>query len=401
MTWIDNIETVVFTIITGDNISYTPKWRNATKEVEYNASIFEFVDIEGSLVIRKKAKGRRFELEFYFDGENSIIQGNNFEISARNSKNWTIKHPFYGDFKCQPIALKQDDSTLNVSRFNASVIETITDKYPTYTEIIPDKIEEQLIITNRKQAEAFENSKELDKNELQDNVESFDAIFSKIIDSDNELLEFKSLVSDAVIEITSNISDANSILLSIQQLINYPATIEQTIEVRFKAFKESFDNLINYYSGNKNQFEAIAGGIIAAMQLSSSLNIGDSYETRSKVTLQQDQLSEVYSEYIEFLDSLQTERADSGNSYIPNYLGINALNTIVNLSISNLYNIAFSAKQEREYILESDNNVINLTHRFYGLDKNDVNLNKFISINNIGLNELLNIKQGRKIIYYV
>jgi hypothetical protein len=186
-----------------------------------------------------------------------------------------------------------------------------------------------------------------------------------------------------------------------QALINYPATIIQTIESRFKAFEEAFDNLINSFSGNKNQFEAVAGSIIAAMQLASSTNIGLEYETRNKVLLQQEKLIEKYNECIAFLDSLQTDRADSDDSYIPNYYGISSLNVLVNLSISNLFEIAFNAKQEREYTLPEDSNVVLLTHKFYGLDKNDVNLDKFILSNNIGLNELLNIRKGRKVIYYV
>jgi len=401
MSWIDNIETVVFTIITGDNKSYTPKWKNATKDVEYNASIFEFVEVEGSLVVRKKPKGRRFDLEFYFDGENAIDLGNNFETSARNSRNWTIKHPFYGDFKCQPLSLKQDNSALNISKFNVSVIETITSKYPTYTPIITDRIEEQLNITNENQIQALSDSKELDKNEMLASVNSMDTTFSNIITSSEELLEFKNLVSEATTEIGLTISTATSILQSVQSIINYPATIEQTIEARFTAFKEVYDNLIMSFTNNKNQFEALAGGMIAAMQFSSSNNINDSYETRTRVLIQQENLINTYNDYVEFLDSLQTDRADSDYSYIPNYIGQESLNTLMNLASSNLFEIAFEAKQEREYILEDDNNVINLTHRFYGLDKNDVNLNKFISVNNIGLNELLNIKKGRKIIYYV
>lgn len=401
MSWIDDIETIIFTIITGDKKSYTPKWRNASKNVEYNVSIFEFIEVEGSLAIKKKPKGRRFDLEFYFDGENAVIDGNNFELSARNSNDWEIKHPYYGNFKCQPLSLSQDNSILNVSRFTVPVIETITNKYPTYTPIISDRIEEQLSITNENQAQAFNDSKELVKNELISNVEAMEMRFSSIIENDDELLEFKKLVSDAIIEINSTISDGNSILTSIQALINYPSTIIQTIEARFNAFKESFETLISSFTGNKNQFEALGGSIIASMMFSSVNNINDSYETRNRVLEHQYDLISVYNRYIDFLDSLQTDRADSIYSYIPSYIGLNNLNSLVNLAISNLYSIAFDAKQEREYILERDDNIINLTHRFYGLDKNDVNLERFIAINDIGLNELLTIKQGRKIIYYV
>jgi len=401
MSWIDDIENITLTITTGDGKSWEPKWKNASKEVEYNASVFEFVNVEGSLVLRQKPKGRKFELELYFDGENAVTIGNSFEQSARDSRIWTIKHPFYGDFKCQPLNLKQDNSGLNVSKFSITVIETITDAYPKTSVVFVDEIESQLVITNEAQANAFNNSKELEKVSLQNDVQTLDTYLSKIIKTGEELKEFKTAVSDAVIEITNVTSSGLTILRAIQSIINYPATIEQTIEARFIALKEAFNTIIDTFTGNKNQFEAVAGGLVAAMYVASSTNITDDYDTRVLVFNQQDRLSEVYNEYVTYLDSLQTDRADSDDSYIPSFDGLNELNKLAGLTMSNLYDIAFSAKQEREYTLDKDSNPILLTHKFYGLDKKDVNLNKFIKTNNIGLNELLNIRKGRKIIYYV
>jgi hypothetical protein len=45
--------------------------------------------------------------------------------------------------------------------------------------------------------------------------------------------------------------------------------------------------------------------------------------------------------------------------------------------------------------------VINITHRFYGLDLADENITRIIDSNNIGINEILEVKKGRKIVYYV
>ena len=49
---------------------------------------------------------------------------------------------------------------------------------------------------------------------------------------------------------------------------------------------------------------------------------------------------------------------------------------------------------------EADTTPINLTHRFYGLDEDDVNLNRFIETNNIGLSEILIVKKDREVVYY-
>ncbi len=401
MSWIDNVENIIFTIITGDGAEWRPKWRNAVKDVEYNASVFEFINISGSLVLRQQPKGKRFDLEFYFDGVNAVINGNNFELSARDKRAWKILHPFYGNFNCQPLSLKQDNSALNVSKFTVPVIETITDSYPQFTKIYTDEIIDSITETNETQAQTYNNSGEFDKITLAQDVAQLDTVFSKIIKTGDELKSFKTLVSNAYIEIINTTGTGLSVMRAMLALINYPATIAQTVNSRFVALKEAFDAIIDSFSGNKNQFETIGGGIITGMFAASTINIENDYEIRANIIDQQNKIIDVYNTYMSFIDSLQTDRADSNDSYAPCFNCINKLSSLLGLTVANLFEIAFGAKQEREYVLDKDNNVITLAHKFYGLDDQDQNIDLFIRTNNIGLNELLNIRKGRKIIYYV
>jgi len=73
---------------------------------------------------------------------------------------------------------------------------------------------------------------------------------------------------------------------------------------------------------------------------------------------------------------------------------------LVNYTISNLFNIAINAKQERSIIVEDDTNLVALAHRFYGLAPDDSTIEDLMLGNKIGLSELLIIKKGRKISYY-
>jgi hypothetical protein len=69
--------------------------------------------------------------------------------------------------------------------------------------------------------------------------------------------------------------------------------------------------------------------------------------------------------------------------------------------LSQLFVIAVGAQQQRRYVLSVDSNPIILSHRFYGPSEDDSNLDRFISQNNIGINEILQLKKGREVIYYV
>jgi hypothetical protein len=98
---------------------------------------------------------------------------------------------------------------------------------------------------------------------------------------------------------------------------------------------------------------------------------------------------------------LQSDNASSPESYIPDANSLIGLNNIINFTISNLYDVALDSKQERSIILEEDSNIFLLTHRFYGLQEDDSSIDQFMDQNEIGLNEMLGIRKGRRIIYYV
>lgn len=410
MSWIEDIQDKVFEIITGDGKSYMPKWRNAVKTREFNVAQYDFINVEGSYVDRRKAKGRKFELEFYFDGESAVDLGNNFELSASDKRKWLVKHPFYGDIYCQPLSIRQDNTQYNVSGFTIPVVETLPEGYPTYNIEFADVIVETQVSANDLQAEAFGGEDLMDRNSLQETADYLDGLFSSMIDDENDLNTFKALVDSAVSDIGNVTASATQVIRSMQALVNYPATVVQTVKSRFTVFTEAVETLIANITGiaatsrtrtQKLEFEAIVGGLITAQQIACSTEIEGSYFTRQDVIDQQDALLSDYDDFLEVLDENQSERADTEDSYVPDFESINEIENIVSISVANLYAIAFEAKQERIFINDKDSNAVLLSHKFYGTDVDDEKLEYFIDTNNIGLNEMLNIRKGREILYYV
>lgn len=98
---------------------------------------------------------------------------------------------------------------------------------------------------------------------------------------------------------------------------------------------------------------------------------------------------------------MQSGTGGNPQDFIPEADTIISLNNIVNFTLANLFNIAVDAKQERQIVLEDDSNFINLTHRLYTMDIDDLNLDELMRNNNLGLNGLLNIKKGTVITYYI
>ena len=65
-----------------------------------------------------------------------------------------------------------------------------------------------------------------------------------------------------------------------------------------------------------------------------------------------------------------------------------------------LFLLSFDARQERNFELTEDSNLILLTHKFMGL-ANDENLETFREINGIKNKELFKVKKGRVIKYFI
>lgn len=410
MSWIDKIKTDL-TITTGDGKSYTPKWLNASKSIEYKIATFEFRNISGTLVKKGLPMGTRYAIEINFDGENHLDVANAFELSAANPGPWTMAHPLYGSVTVQPANLIFDNESLNVSKITGLIIETITEDQSGRTTVsAPDKIvsdisnfnavSENACATQVKEISA-QDSKQLSQNS--DNI--FKQVSKKIKDS-TDASAFLNAYNKVNGIISSGTFDTLSTVRAIRDFTTLPYTFSDLLQNRVNMFALQFEivsnNLSNLFSrSSKRLYENTASNTITGMILSSITNIGAAYDTIDGVFPVMDLILNTYNQYITNLDGLQTENGASPDSFIPDDDTQTILNELVCYAVNELEVIAKGSKQRRDTILQDDDNVISIAHRLYGLQSDDSTIDQLISNNNIGLNELLQLKKGRRIIYYV
>lgn len=408
MGWIDNINEQM-TITTGDGKQYTPEWLDAQITMEFNISQFNFINIPGTKVDRRQPLGNKYNLRVFFQGDNHLEVAEAFRISAGDPRAWNISHPFYGKITVQPLGLSFDFTKYNVSEITGSVMETITDENPK-TSIDPTlKISADKDDLDVAVSEAFSNSiipDSTDKNQLASAQSSYYTEASKqITGTDAEkFLNLYNAAQSAIIEATAEPFNA---ITKIQEFINFPpGLLYTTTQNRITMLENQFVNLNLSVADiiTRNQkivYEANAGVLIANMAIASITPQPGNYGTRNQVISAINTIIANYNLYISLLDSLQTANNGGPTSYIPDAQSITKLNDLINYTVANLFQIAISTKQERSIFIEDDSNIILLTHRFYGLDADDANIEQFILNNGIGLTEMYQIKKGRKIIYYV
>ena len=91
MSWVEKVKRV-FAITTGDGKRFEfDAWMNPTKELPFNVSPFDYVNVPGTDVTRKKPKGRIFNIEVYLQGEDNLDKSEAFEASAKDSRYWTVR----------------------------------------------------------------------------------------------------------------------------------------------------------------------------------------------------------------------------------------------------------------------------------------------------------------------
>jgi len=407
MSWIERIKTG-YTIRTGDGATYTPKWLNPNKSQSFNVSEFNFPNVSGTLVDRRRPKGERYNLELYFDGDDHIDVSAAFALSANNSKAWTITHPIYETLTVQPISIFYDNRDANVTKITGAVIETIGTAKKSKVSAI-DKIRGDKVQIDALQANAYAFDVQpttADITEYKGNLDTLYADGSKSAGTTLDAETYFNAYNAAYSKMDNLISEPLAAVRLAQRMIEAPFIFAQLVQRRFETFmnqvallRRTLDNVLN--RNQKRQYETNVGCIISAMAAATTVNIEGSYKNRVDVIQIADNLANTYNQYIADLDGLQTLTGADADSYIPNFDAVNAIRDLVIFTINNLVDIAVDGRTEITIQLEEDSNAIMLTYRFYGDDPNDTFLTEFIEANNLGLNELLIIPKGRLITYYV
>jgi hypothetical protein len=408
MSWKERTESQL-TVTTGDKKQYKPISINHSKSFEFNITQFDFVDITGSLVKRKKRKARKFPIEWYFVGEDHLDTAREFELSSEDERRWIVDHPLYGRILCEPLDLSFDNTDHNITKVTGTILETIDEDNPKSVEEPVDKIIADKATVDEAFAATFANEvipNTDDKGKLTENVNALYNEGVKSVKNNVDAEAYFNLFNTANAKITRATADPLSAINAVQAAINYPFLFADSVKNRLTVLVNQFNKLrqsiatITSRSGKKI-YENNAASLISSMAATAATPQTSDYGNRNDVLNTITPINEAFDSYLTDLDALQNANGGSVDSYIPDPNSLILLNDLVNFTISNLFAIALGAKQERSILLEDDSNAIILTHRFYGLDQQDLNLNLFISQNNVGLNELLLIKKGRKIIYYV
>jgi hypothetical protein len=403
MSWKDRLQNVKFSIRTGDGKTYEPLWKSSEKEKPFNVAKYDFINQSGSFIDRKQPQGNLYPLVFYFQGEDNIDQTDAFEDSAIDNRLWTIEHPFYGTIKGQPVNIKRNDNSYNVTEVTVDFWESIDGAFPDNEISINDEVISKVNLVNASGINfAVENSspQTSDINLVKDGVILTASKFSPDADSFND---FQNLLDKAVKSSDKLVTDTRTAFVDVQNVVNAPALFATNVKSKVNSYIRAYellkDGIGNLFS--KYNFESQGASVISGICLSCINPQENDYVTRSDIEEVNTLLTSTYADYLETLDNNQITIYDLENNFTPTIQIQSNLIDLVSFTSRSLFLLSFNARQERTIELKKDSNLILLTHRFLGLDAEDNNLDTFRKINNIKNGELFKIRQGRTIKYFV
>lgn len=403
MSWIDRINNIEFSITTGDGKVFKPLWKSGEKSIDANVSEFDYIDVEGTEVVRKRSKSGKYPLTFYFQGEDNIEQADEFEKSSKDQRFWTVNHPFYGSLNGHFVNITRNDNNYNVTEISIDFWESIDIKLPKSEVSVRDKIQQLTTIHSSTVASSLKYLPvaSTDVKIATQHTEKTSSRLNLAVIQEyyNEFQLVKSEANSFASKLQYSYSDY---LKSLNNLIQFPVILKNNIEYKLNLYQQMFDDIIDVLDGKKNNkhyFEA-AGSFLITSVCNSLINPSTgSYLVSTQVLSAYTFLNNLLNQYYNYLDLSLNNSVN--NSFVSSFDIQSSLANITALTFANLQDIAFDSKKEKTIITDKDSNLILLVHKYIGLDSLDENIENFRKINNIKNMNLFKIPKGTKIKFFV
>lgn len=373
-------------ITTGDKKEYELLVRQSDNSMsyEFNNTIYDFLNKEKSFVDRKNVRSRVFNIIGVFQGAENSQQAENFRISSLDKNYWILNHPIYGVIYGQPLKVSFSNSDLNTTVVEIEFWETIIDsKGITSTVSTVEKLDNLYIDLVQNGSNAFEGQ---DKRNLQSNLnvvrDNYQSLFYNNI---SEFLDKYQTVSKSIDNV---ISLPEQYIQDIFAFNNLVAKIKTDVFSKIARIKNILNSILTDQNTTSKYKEIMAASVLGTMA-QSIIEIDTNLVTRLQLVELNKTVVNSYNDYFLQLQGGQMDFELQSTLY-----------SMIWIAVYNLFNVTYNARQEREYVCETDTNIILLTFKFMQT-VTDENLRFMKKVNNVNTNELFNIKQGRIIKYYI
>jgi hypothetical protein len=422
MSWIDRQREAALT--TPDGTRFVFLFEDLERSRAENASVFRFAQKSGAYIQRLSSGQDIYPLTAIFSGTDYDLVADEFWEKTKVPGVFSLEHPrFTGIKRVQLLSIRERraaKSADNQASFDLVLHETLEIVQPTTSLDSTAQILSFAGDLSEEGSFAFEDNTKLDNaiivTDLQQEsttfIDDMKNLFTDVAAKeaaintafDAQFLSVSSAVDSIVsepLEFSSNlavfIATPSRVAVSVNERINrYDELLNNTLA----RLSYSADDLLDA-SKNKAALATLTSlGIMSGV--SQAAVTETTYTSRAEVIEIADKIIDLNDSIVAVLDEYSDQFNDETDPLDRRFEisdALNALNSLVSLTVARLFDIAFTLRQERFIILEKEYDTYNLTHKLYGFS--DENLQLLIDTNQLKSNEIYLVPKGKEIVYYI
>ena len=405
MSWQDRLRQAAYTSPSGTRLTFD--YEQTSEAFDKKATAYEFADADGTFVQDLGRTGRRYALRVIVWGDSYDIQANGWMAALAERGQGILEHPVYGRVDVVPVGTVRRRDDL-VVRANQAVIEveffeTIGLVYPTSTGDAVGQINALVEAAGAAQAAQLAESNVLDTATARAGFLSrYNAALDQVTSTLGPITEgvastqrqFDAIQKSINRGIDVLIRDPLTLAFQTQQLINTPARIAGQVSGRADAYFDLFTRLVGPTVERDTQLyntDMYASGVATASALALSTT---AYTRRPDAILAAEGILAQGEALAQWRDDNYAAlgQVDQGGSW-------QATQALIATTVGALVDLSFGLAQERRVVLGSARSIVDLTYELYGTV--DSKLDDLINDNELSGDEVIELPQGREVVYYV
>jgi hypothetical protein len=421
MGWKDRIKGAAYTSPSGRRLSFD--FEDLSKTYTKRGTVFDFADLDGSLVQAKGISGRRYPIRCWFHGPDCDVEADGFEALLDENGVGRLEHPLYPTVDVAPFGeiTRTDNLTSGYNQVSIDVtfFVTLGVVYPTGELDLGASVSGSVDAFNAASAAQFNRQLNVagaaDTNTFK---ERFQALLGTAEESLRKIAETTEDVNKQFTDTVDSINRGIDVLVGtpltlafqMKTAIQAPGRALSAIKDRLEAYKNLAADIFGLEGagGREDADLFLTRELFAATHVSGSIVsvINTEFNTRTEALEAAEDVLTQFRDLAAWRDDnwdtitgnsvrelpLESD-LDTGEAY-------QELIDATALAAGFLVQISFTLKQERAITTTSERTIIDLAAELYGADF-ESELDFFIDSNNFSGSEILEIPRGRRVVYYV
>lgn len=409
MTWRDRLQDQLL-LTSPAGVEYQALWRGDQREAEKQLGVFKYPGLKGVRVQDNEIGGSRYELNFWFEGfDNDLVATSFFKACAERGL-WTIEHPTLGVYRLQLIFVRENIQPVesgNVTAFTTSWIEPVDGGFIRSTTQLAAEVRQRVFVMQEAATNQYADVVRPGK------VASFRAAVDSAVETVTNTLkpltqtvaEINAGIQSVHRGITTAIVDpALSVIAlagQIQTLTVLPAQSVESIATRL----DFYTSLIAEISGlvpdkvdeaGLNDLANQEVVAVSALAAAAEIAIDGEPSTREEALAYLETVNDLFGTLTDNLDAAQTLYADSiiDVQYFSQSMTYNEAVLVVQAVSELLLRRLFDLSVARRFTLERHRAPVEIAIT------EGVDLDLFISSNNLTGEDILLLPPGREVVIY-